>query len=373
MTPKQRMLNAYRGAASDRPPVAPEFWYYYPARLLGVDMIAFEREVPLWSALKTAFARWSCEGWGAAFPEIAVDGVSVERREEKIAEGRFRERTVQSFRGRQFTATRIYDLREPSATETYPAADPRDTAAYLEMCLAPGLTVDFSDAVRGYSSVGESYLLELWLGLPFFDWIAEAAGFQQAVLWVSATPQAQLIALRERYSLRVRELMRRAAALTLFESFVVGCSSSCNSLLGPVLWRALDAPFLRAVAQEAHALGKLLHIHFHGRSRESLDELAQLGADCICPFERPPGGDIAGIEGLRAVRAALGERVTFNGNVHTVDTLIRGSPQDVRREIRQIKSAFAGSRRFIIGTGDQVGGETPEQNIEAMIEEGMRG
>lgn len=30
------MLNAYRGVPNDRPPVAPEFWYYYPNKLLGV-------------------------------------------------------------------------------------------------------------------------------------------------------------------------------------------------------------------------------------------------------------------------------------------------------------------------------------------------
>ena len=56
-TPKQRMLNAYRGTFSDRYPVAPEFWNYYPARILGVDMIEFEREVPFHLALKTTFEK----------------------------------------------------------------------------------------------------------------------------------------------------------------------------------------------------------------------------------------------------------------------------------------------------------------------------
>lgn len=68
MTGKQRMLNAYRGVWNDRPAIAPEFWYYYPAKLLGVDMIAFEREVPFHQALKQTFAAFNCEGWGAAFP-----------------------------------------------------------------------------------------------------------------------------------------------------------------------------------------------------------------------------------------------------------------------------------------------------------------
>ena len=38
-TGKQRMLNAYKGVFSDRIAISPEFWYYYPAKVLGVDMI----------------------------------------------------------------------------------------------------------------------------------------------------------------------------------------------------------------------------------------------------------------------------------------------------------------------------------------------
>jgi len=58
----------------------------------------------------------------------------------------------------------------------------------------------------------------------------------------------------------------------------------------------------------------------------------------------------------------------MNGNVHTVETLIRGTPADVRREVREIREAFCGNPRVIIGTGDQVGRETPEENLIAMIE-----
>jgi uroporphyrinogen-III decarboxylase len=87
-----------------------------------------------------------------------------------------------------------------------------------------------------------------------------------------------------------------------------------------------------------------------------LPELAELGLDCICPFERPPGGDVTD---LRQVRRVLAERVAFNGNVHTVETLIRGAPADVRREVAEIMEAFAGSPRLIVGTGDQVGAVAP--------------
>lgn len=79
-----------------------------------------------------------------------------------------------------------------------------------------------------------------------------------------------------------------------------------------------------------------------------------------------------GLAGLQEVRRQLQDKVTMNGNVHTVETLIRGIPKDVIREVQEIKEAFKGSQRLIIGTGDQVGRETPIENIDAMIEEAKK-
>ena len=82
MTGKERMLNAYRGIFTDRITIAPEFWYYYPARVLGVDMIEFQREVPFHEALLTTFRRFGCEGWGVVFcggPNANVTRTGTER------------------------------------------------------------------------------------------------------------------------------------------------------------------------------------------------------------------------------------------------------------------------------------------------------
>jgi uroporphyrinogen-III decarboxylase len=218
--------------------------------------------------------------------------------------------------------------------------------------------------------VGESYLLEASLGVPFFDYFAGSrqGGLEQAI-FDFAERENDLRRLQERY---IDNRIRLAAALcrkTPFESFFIGCSWSCNSLIGPAMWRTWDKPVIAAVADEVHRHGRLLHVHFHGRCMETVADFAEMGIDCICPFERPPGGDVTD---LSRVRAVLGDRVTVNGNVHTVETLIRGTPDGVRREVRQILTAFRGNPRVIVGTGDQVGRETPEENLHAMIEEARR-
>jgi hypothetical protein len=371
-SPKERLLDAYRGIPGDRFPVAPEFWTYYPAKVLGIDMVRFELEVPFWQALRTTFLRYGCEGWGAAFVEPEIEGRKVSKRTEAIGGRRYRETTRTEWRGSEFLSTRLLDPAEPAAAEKPPLSRPDELATYLEMLLSPARRVDLSRAARAHGEVGGDYLLEFWLGLPFFDWIAEALGFQEAVYYFAGAEEDALRDLRDRYARLLCDLVDAVAAETDFESFVLGCSASCNSLLGPSLWRKWDKPLIAALAGAVHARGRLLHIHFHGRCLESVADFVEAGVDCVCPFERPPGGDVRGLEGLVAVRRALDGRVTMNGNVHTVQTLIRGGPEDVRREVAEIKEAFRGSSRCIIGTGDQVGRETPEENIVAMIEEGKK-
>jgi len=364
------MLNAYRGVFSDRYPVAPEFWYYYPARVLGVDMVQLQREIPHWKALQTTFKKFGTEGWGCTGVGGHNPRIKSRATFEKITDAQYRERTVTTVDGREFNSASIYDTSEPSWVVEYPVKDEADLNLFFEASLADDLSnLNYDDAHRALDAVGEDYLLECCLGGQFFDSIAWAMGFEKALYYFMAEEPGVLERMQQRYIEFHRERTRKICRESRFESFFIGCCYSCPSLIGPNLWRKWDKPFIQAMGEEAHMQGKLVHLHFHGLCRETLPDLAELGIDCICPFERPPGGDIDGLEGLKLVRATLGEKVTMNGNVHTVETLIRGTPDRVRSEVREIKEAYRRCPRLIIGTGDQVGKETPEENIVAMIDE----
>ena len=366
------MLNAYRGIYSDRWPVAPEFWYFFPARVLVVSMLEFERDIPLWQALQTTFVKYGTEGWGAAFPELVNPNLLKKSNFEKIDDTRYRDTCYMNFKGKKFISTKIYDVNEPSWVEQHLAEDGKGLNDCIDMLLSEENSFDFSEANKGHQKVGDDYLLEMWMGTPFFDFIAEITGFGEAVMYFINEDVEKLEALRHRYIEYQKSFIRKVCEHTPFESFVIGCSFSCSSLIGPDMWRQWDKPYIKAMADEIHKQGKLLHIHFHGKSMDTVSDFHEAGIDCVCPFERGPGGDVDGIEGLIKVRELLQERVTMNGNVHTVETLIRGSETDVRREVNEIKEAFKGSARLIIGTGDQVGRETPEENILAMIDEAKK-
>jgi hypothetical protein len=371
MTGKQRMLNAYRGLWNDRVAISPEFWCYYPAKILGVDMIEFEREVPFHLAMKTTFEHFNCEGWGIAIPSIPNERIESRKQETWTSESTLKVRTITRTPAGDLTGTQRFDRDEPSWVTERPIKDfERDLQAYEIMTMADPAQMDVSPLMSAWRDVGESYLLEAWLGDPFFDYFATAreGGLERAI-FDFAEHESQLRALQEKY---ISFMTRKASIIcekTPIESLCITCAWSCNSLEGPTMWREWDKPVIRAVADTVHRHGRLLHVHFHGRCMESVADFAEMGIDCVCPFERPPGGDVDGLKGLRRVAELLAGRTTFLGNIQTVETLIRGTPEDVRREVREVLTAFHDNPRVIVGTGDQVGRETPEENLHAMIEE----
>lgn len=372
MTGKQRMLNAYRGIASDTVAVAPEFWYYYPAKLLGVDMIAFARDVPFHQALRTTFEYFGCEGWGIAGVQVPNETVSYRNTDRWVDDDTLDVRTVCRTPAGDLTSGYRISRQEPAWCTERPIKDlARDLPAW-EMAQFGGQpeNLDPSGLLTAWHEVGDRYLLEALLGDPFFDVIATArdGGFATAIYdFLEPDVIPTLERLQETYTDYLVRMARAICARTPVESFFLGCTWSCLSLLGPALWRRWDKPVIAAVARELHRHGRLLHVHFHGRCREVAADLAEIGIDCVCPFERPPGGDIATPDDLRDLARLLQGRTTFNGNIHTVETLIRGTADDVRREVGEVLTAFAGNPRVIVGTGDQVGRETPEENLAAMI------
>lgn len=368
ISPRDRMLAAYRGEFSDVVPVAPEFWYYIPARVLGIPMYQLQLEVPHWQALQRTFKHYQTEGWGIVAPTIqAGHGTAEHTLTHRLDERRFEVvQTLEAGR-RVLTSRTMLDAVEPSwLVERYIKDFDADWSLYAENTLLPAEAYDWQPVQAALDAVGDDYLLEVFVGFPFIDFAGgqREGGLEQVIVDLM-DHEDYLRELQHRHIEHVTGLIRAAFQRTTAQSVFIASSWSSMSLLSPKLWRMWEKPLLMAAIQAAHDCGGLIHHHFHGRCMAVLQELADLGLDCICPFERPPGGDVTD---LRAVRAALAERTAFNGNVHTVDTLIRGTPADVRREVLEILEAFEGSSRLIVGTGDQVGAETPEENIHAMID-----
>jgi uroporphyrinogen decarboxylase len=78
----------------------------------------------------------------------------------------------------------------------------------------------------------------------------------------------------------------------------------------------------------------------------------------------PPMGDCD----LADLKRRYGDRIVLKGNLHTTQTMLHGSVEDVIEASRRAIDAAAAGGGFILSTGDQCGRDTPDENLRAMIE-----
>jgi hypothetical protein len=141
-----------------------------------------------------------------------------------------------------------------------------------------------------------------------------------------------------------------------------GGSVSSMSVASPTLYRRYAYPWLKKACEITARHGIPSAVHMCGKCSAALDMLVDAGVTMIEPLEGPPSGDVT----LSEVRRRYGPHLVLKGNVNTFRTLARGTPEMVTQEARQC-IIDAGELGFILSTGDQVPGDTPEENFVALI------
>ena len=107
----------------------------------------------------------------------------------------------------------------------------------------------------------------------------------------------------------------------------------------------------------AHHMAPILHIC--GRTSTIIDLMADSGAMVL---------SVDQID-LKEAKEKAGKRVCLMGNVRPTETLLGGTPDDVRREARQcLVDAGDNPGGFILSSGCEVPIATPPENLMALME-----
>jgi uroporphyrinogen decarboxylase len=91
-------------------------------------------------------------------------------------------------------------------------------------------------------------------------------------------------------------------------------------------------------------------------------DLIDIGLDVLHPIQ-PEAMDIFHL------KRQFGRHLTFCGGVRTQDLLPRGTPQQVRDEVRRLKDVMGAGGGYILEPGITLQADVPAENLVAMVEE----
>lgn len=144
------------------------------------------------------------------------------------------------------------------------------------------------------------------------------------------------------------------------DALYIGDPSASASLISPQHFEQFCLPAYKKFCKHFKNTEILIYLHICGNSKPILEMMADSGADVIEPLDPMGGVEVAD------AKIRVGDRVALMGGVNTV-TLCDGSIEDVRNEAIQ-KCKEGGPHGYILGAGDMVPANTPQENLQAMID-----
>ncbi|HAO78832.1 MAG TPA: hypothetical protein DCQ92_07635 [Verrucomicrobia subdivision 3 bacterium] len=225
---------------------------------------------------------------------------------------------------------------------------------------------DYAGAVAKAQQAAK-YFAVIGPWVSFFEIYCQLRGLEQSMIDLMEAPEL-VDAILDRVESIQTEMMRRffaRAGQSLDLVFISDDIAGQTSLLmSPALWKRHLQPRLQRWCELIHAHGLRVFYHTDGAARPLLGPILDCGVDVLNPIQHAcPGME------LEALKREFGHRVIFHGGVDNQFALPRGTPEDVRREVRRcLETLGAGREGFICCSCHNVQAGTPLANILAMIE-----
>lgn len=374
MTPRERMLTAYRHGTPDCVPVSPEIWIDTILEVSGrsfLELYGPTADKPGWLSMLETFEYFGADAWiiagvGESDGQRAMRVSEVRIVDDETIETRTRYHTPHGDVSEVIRATPVY----PGGFVEHPIKRfPRDMDAWADYFFADPDTADLGDLNRVLAGVGERGLVTTGVATLFTSFLGALrdGGMVQTIydLLDESEYCARLHARYIAHSVaRTRRVLEQTATCAVF----VNSGFSGLPIINTALFRQWELPLLAAVAAVCREFNVPVHLHQHGHVLPLLDDLIAAGVNIVCPLFPPPQGDV---HDLADVKQRFGSRIALKGNVDP-QVLLQGSAVVVDRAVAGCIRDAAPGGGYILGTADGIYAGTPLHNIHAFVEAGRR-
>ena len=136
---------------------------------------------------------------------------------------------------------------------------------------------------------------------------------------------------------------------------------------GPIinvdLWRRFFKPGFRAYIELAHEFGLTVMHHTCGSVRKLIPDFIECGLDILQSLQ-PKAVDMD----LARLKQEFGRDICLHGGVDIQELMPRGTPDDIRREIKRLLGVGSPGGGYILGTAHNILPDVPLENVLALYE-----
>ncbi|MBN2266349.1 MAG: hypothetical protein JW775_11100, partial [Candidatus Aminicenantes bacterium] len=225
--------------------------------------------------------------------------------------------------------------------------------------------LDFEEALAALRAAGDVYRAGgFWC--PFFHDVMDLFGMESYMVKMVTHPDVVRAATERvvRFYVEANDRLYGAAG-GLIDGFFFGndFGSQLDLMLSPAHFDVFVLPWMKRLIGQAKARGLQVILHSCGAIGRVIGRLVDAGVDALHPLQaRARGMDAA------TLARDFGGRVAFIGGIDTQELLVRGTPDEVRAEVRRVKGLL-GPYLVVSPSHEAILPNVPPANIAAMAEE----
>ena len=142
-------------------------------------------------------------------------------------------------------------------------------------------------------------------------------------------------------------------------------AASKGPMISPAMFRDFCFAAMRERVQRVRAHGMQALLHNCGNNRPLIPMFIEAGVQCYQSLQNIPDMEIG------SLKQEFGDRLSLWGGI-SLDSLIMGAPDDVRRNVRESMQRGAPGGGFILGPSHSIAKGTSYENFMALLDEYVR-
>lgn len=187
----------------------------------------------------------------------------------------------------------------------------------------------------------------------------ELVNYEQGLTAILRDPD-KVKACLERLTLGAIDLGKRQASLGV-DAILISSAFAGAGFISPHHYEEFVLPYEKKIISEIKKEAPIpIYTHTCGAIGDRLELMVKTGTDGIDSLDPPPLGTVR----LDEAKRLLGGKGFIKGNVDPVNTLLHGSPQEIKEDVRWRLEVGMPGGGYILSSACSVAPHTPPENLE---------
>lgn len=211
------------------------------------------------------------------------------------------------------------------------------------------------------ATVGQTVAVHGEIFSPFTQ-LMELFGYEQALMYLIDEPD-RCRAILGAYTEGAADLGARQARHGV-DAVLISSAFAGGGFISKAQYEQFVLPYEAEVVRRIKQQGVPVYTHTCGRLGDRLELLAATGTDGIDTLDPPPLGNVD----LQDAKRRVGDRVFFKGNIDPVNTLLKRTRDEVRRDALERLRVAAWGSGYILSSACSVSPRVPPENLAVLVE-----